>query len=278
MKYRIWQQIKIIFVLVVFLALIATGIYFIYIQKTPTCFDGIQNQDEAGIDCGGSCVSCEITTIKQPEVLWAKAYFLKDNLYDLVASVSNVNPNYGLVKFNYVFKYYDSADNLLGEKKGSSFILPRQTKYIFDGNMIVESLIGRVELIIDKIPGKNWFRLKNGFEIPNIFSHDIKFKLTGNQNSVAEVSGIIKNDSDYDFDRVGIVAILLDSQKNIIGFNKTEARTVLAGEERYFSALWFNEFSVKVEKVLIETDTNLFLQENFIKRYGAQEKFQEIPD
>ena len=27
-------------------------------QKTPTCADGIQNQNEADIDCGGPCVSC----------------------------------------------------------------------------------------------------------------------------------------------------------------------------------------------------------------------------
>ena len=25
---------------------------------TPSCTDGIKNQDEIGIDCGGSCKSC----------------------------------------------------------------------------------------------------------------------------------------------------------------------------------------------------------------------------
>ena len=27
-------------------------------KACPTCEDGIQNQDETGLDCGGSCVAC----------------------------------------------------------------------------------------------------------------------------------------------------------------------------------------------------------------------------
>ena len=27
---------------------------------TGTCFDGIQNQDETGLDCGGVCVGCSV--------------------------------------------------------------------------------------------------------------------------------------------------------------------------------------------------------------------------
>ncbi|MCP3682399.1 MAG: hypothetical protein GY861_06875 [bacterium] len=29
-------------------------------KYVPTCFDGVQNGDETGVDCGGSCPSCEI--------------------------------------------------------------------------------------------------------------------------------------------------------------------------------------------------------------------------
>jgi len=30
------------------------------IPPTETCSDGIQNQDETGIDCGGVCPACEV--------------------------------------------------------------------------------------------------------------------------------------------------------------------------------------------------------------------------
>ena len=34
-----------------------------YEYIAPTCFDGIQNQDETGIDCGGVCPACKGTTV-----------------------------------------------------------------------------------------------------------------------------------------------------------------------------------------------------------------------
>lgn len=35
-------------------------------QTTPTCNDGIQNGNETGVDCGGSCAPCQTTTCDAP--------------------------------------------------------------------------------------------------------------------------------------------------------------------------------------------------------------------
>ena len=37
--------------------------------SNPTCEDGIQNGDESGVDCGGSCPACSA-----PGTLWNKAF------------------------------------------------------------------------------------------------------------------------------------------------------------------------------------------------------------
>ena len=37
----------------------------------PTCFDGIQNGDETGVDCGGSsCEDCVFTLLHYLEMFW----------------------------------------------------------------------------------------------------------------------------------------------------------------------------------------------------------------
>jgi hypothetical protein len=46
----------------------------------PTCFDGIQNQGETGIDCGGPCEPCKI--IEQPRIIQE----VRDNLWVVIAS------------------------------------------------------------------------------------------------------------------------------------------------------------------------------------------------
>ena len=47
----------------------------------PTCFDGIMNGDETGVDCGGSCQPCEISCESNESCgipRWGQTYCLRD--------------------------------------------------------------------------------------------------------------------------------------------------------------------------------------------------------
>lgn len=279
MDYRRKKQIIIASLLALVLILLAVGAYFKWFYQAPTCFDNKQNQNEEGVDCGGPCaMSCELLTVKNLQVEWAKAVFLKDGRYDLVAKVDNINPNYGLGRFNYSFKLFNDKKQLLVEKQGSNFILPNQKKYIIETNVASGSKPDSVELVIEDALKTDWRRLANGFEEPNIYVHDKQFKYLESQpaqNGAAQASGIIKNGSNFDFDKITVSIVLFNEKKDIIGVNKTEAYTIPAGEERYFSALWFSPLSGDVKSADMLADTNLFSDSNFMKRYGAPEKFQQ---
>ncbi|MBU6431623.1 hypothetical protein KGQ29_04640, partial [Patescibacteria group bacterium] len=45
--------------------------YFIF-YKAPTCFDGKQNGDEKGVDCGGSCVNLCRSQYLEPNIIWSR--------------------------------------------------------------------------------------------------------------------------------------------------------------------------------------------------------------
>lgn len=284
MDYRRRKQSVIVSILAVFLIAVLTGAYFNWFYEGATCFDGKQNQKEEGVDCGGPCaMSCELSTVKSLEVQWAEAVLLKDGLYDLAAKVSNINPNYGLGRFEYVFRLLDASGQLLAEKKGTSFILPNQTKYLVETN-VTSAAPAKVELVIKESSKTDWQRLKNDFEAPDIFVQDRQFKYSDNANSsqassteAAQASGIVKNNSNFDFDKIIISVMLFDERKNVIGINKTEVYTVPAGQERYFSVLWFSPLKGEVKSADMQADTNLFADDNFMRRYssGATEKFQE---
>jgi len=282
MDYRRKKQIIIASILALALILLAVGAYFKWFYRAPTCFDAKQNQNEEGVDCGGPCsISCELLTVKNLRIEWAKAIFLKEGLYDAVAKVENINPNYGLDKFNYTFKLFDENKQLLVQKQGTSFILPGQKKYIIEANLSSAKKPSSTEFIIDESLKTDWQRLKNDFKSPDIFIHDKQFKYLENQpgkpsqGGVAQASGIIKNSSSFDFDKISVSVVLFDEKKEIIGVNKTEAYTIPAGEERYFSALWFSPLAGEVKSADMLADTNLFSDSNFMRRYGVPEKFQQ---
>lgn len=279
MDYRRRKQIIVVLIILVVLGLLGAGAYYRWFYQAPTCFDGKQNQKEEGVDCGSPCaMSCELLTVKKLEAQWVKAVFLKDGFYDLVAKISNPNPNFGLAQFNYAFKLFDANDQLIAQKQGVSFILPNQSKYIIEANVAADTKPAKVEMTIADLAKTDWQRLKDDFAAPDIYVHDKQFKYLekqAGQPAVAQVAGIIKNNSNFDFDRIQVAVALFDANRELVGVNKTEARTVLAGEDRYFSALWFSPLSSEVKSVDILPDTNLFSDSNFMRRFGAQEKFQE---
>ena len=283
MDYRRKKQLIIVAILALVLVSLVTGAYYKWFYQSPTCFDNKQNQKEQGVDCGGPCaLSCELLTVKKPQVKWAKAIFLKDGFYDLAAKVDNANPNYGLAKFNYMFKLYDAQNNLIAQKQGSNFILPNQSKYIVEANVAADKKPAKAEMVIDDPVKTDWQRLADNFATPDIYVHDKQLKYLDNQPEqgasqaeTAQASGIIKNNSNFDFDKIVVAVILFNAKKEIIGVNKTEVYTVPAGEDRYFSVLWFSPLSGEVSSVDMMADTNLFSDSNFMKRFGTQEKFQE---
>jgi hypothetical protein len=275
MDYRQRKQNIIVLILTIFLIAVLVGVYFIWFYHAPTCFDGKQNQEETGVDCGGSCMSCERLTIKELQVEWAKYVLLENKSYDLAAKINNPNPNYGLGLFKYTFSLFDAENNLIQEKKGTDFILPAESKYLVEANIKIEKELGKVVLKIEPAAVGDWQKLQENYESPNIYIHDKKISLPSEKETQTQISGIIKNDSLFDFDRILVTAALFDKNQELIGVNKTEARTVLAGEDRYFSTVWFTPIKGEIVNVDMKSETNLFLDANFMRRFGAQEKFQQ---
>jgi len=276
MDYRKRKQIIIVIILASLFILALVGVYFKWIRQAPTCFDGKQNQKEEGIDCGGTCaLSCERLTIKALNVEWTNVMEIKDDRYDLAAKIVNPNPNYGLSLVKYNFKVFDEANSLITQQSGRTFIMPGQSKYLIESNLTLLAAPAKVELVIEPASKEEWEKLSSDYREPEIYIHDKQVQMLDSDKGAAQASGIIKNNSDFDFDKILVSVILFDEDKKIIGVNKTEARTVLAGEDRYFSVLWFSSLRGQVKSVEMQVDTNLFSNDNFMRRFGAAEKFQE---
>lgn len=276
MDYRIRRQTVIVLIIILFLGAAGSGVYFGFFRQAPTCADNIQNQKEEGVDCGGPCMSCERRTIKDVEILWTKYLLLENNRYDLVARISNPNPNFGLAQFDYIFKIYDSLGEPIKEQTSKSFILPGQVKYLIEGNVEVGQKVSRIELVIDSTAKDRWSKINDEYRAPSLYARDKQFRFLDNPAGAAEISGVLVNDSAYDFDMVNISAIVMDKSKQVIAANKTQAYTIKAGEGRYFSMLWFSPINKdNVVSQEFQVETNLLSDDNFMRKYGVQEKFQE---
>lgn len=271
MDYRLRKQIVIAVIFFSFLALLGVGFYFAFLKPAPTCFDGIRNQDEEEVDCGGPCISCEIKTLKDIEVNWAKAVLLEGNIYDLVAQVRNPNPNFGTANFKYRFDLKNENNQAIGSCQGSTFILPGETKYIIETNFQAAEPIASLTLEIANPERSAWQKLKD-YQVPALFIKDKQFAILNEISHLAEASGVVKNDTFFDLDRVYVDVILFSRANEVIGVSKTEVRTLLAGEGRYFSVKWFSPLKGEVSSLEMQAETNLFLDENYMRKHGVPEE------
>jgi hypothetical protein len=272
MYYRIRKQIIIIAVVVLFFALVGSGIYFWFLKPAPSCFDGIRNQDEEEIDCGGAiCQSCEFKTISNIEVFWAQAIPADDNKIDLAAEIRNPNPNYGVAELAYGFEIKNVSGQVIGKKEGSTFILPGSAKYIIENNFQTNQPVGSVDLTVGKKEDLEWRKL-NDYQAIELFILDKKFDILNQENFWGRASGTVKNETDFGFEKVNVNIIVFDKELRPIGAAQTTMNSLSAGEYRAFSVGWPKAFLGEFGTIEMQTETNLFSDDNYMRVYGESKE------
>src|SRR3989344_1402709 len=251
-------------------------IYHTVTYHEPTCFDKIQNQGEEDVDCGLICGNVCLSLLKPLEVRESYLFKIKDEVggladYDGLFQVTNLNTKFGAEAVNYELSIVDSVGASLLKKTGQFYILPGQTKYIYEPTLRTRSSAVRAEL---KITTPVWQ------ELTGIFREDVGFTVKSKDYIVndrpgifSRVNGIMFNASDFDFDRVNVVVVLFkDGQP--VGAGSTILTTFPAKSDRFYEITWVNPLPTP-DRVEIEANTNVFENSNFLRKYGIPERFQQ---
>ena len=259
---RVAKQILIGLIYIGLFFSIGYGVY--YLNHKPTCFDGIQNQNEEGLDCGLVCGnSCR--KVLPVQVSSVRLFKIGEGDYDVLAQVYNPNSDLGSPKVDYDLIFLDSDNTEISRSSFDFYILPGQTKHI-----ILTSIKSQPDIAMASIAIKDvtWEKLNM------VNMQSISFPVKDKQFKDTELGAVVFNDSDFDFDTVDIGVILYDQNDNVIGVNRSNVNTLLSRTDRFFKVLWPKPI-VGVFRVDVEPNTNLLSNSNFIKRYGTDEKFQE---
>ena len=275
---------QVVFGLIFILAvtLLIFGIYR-WSEPTPTCFDKIQNQQEEGVDCGKVCGNTCLQSLQPIKVLSSNLFKVGElngqTDYDALFRVYNPNTQFGSANVEYslnILNLNGDTISFLLSKTGSFYILPGQTKYIYEPLLkAVRTSAGKNTAILE-ITKIDWQKLEG------VFDEDIKLAIRskdffsdGKPGVLAGVTGTVFNSSDFDLNRVDVVVVLFKNNTPIAA-NRTDVRTLVAGSDRFFEVDWFSPISGTPDRVDAEANTNVFQDSNFIRRYGTQEKFQQL--
>ena len=196
------------FLAVVFL--FGWGIKAVFFSSPPSCFDGIQNQGETGIDCGGPCISCDAKKAKPIAVNYATVFKAGSGL-GVVAEIQNPNTTLGASVVPYSIALINALGAVQQTITGETFVYPGEIKYIIepyvaqDPAQITQAQVSIPTSTIawigaDQLP-------KPQIDVQNIN--------TG-MNPTMQVTGRIVNQTQYDFAAPVVDALVYNKNGSIL--------------------------------------------------------------
>lgn len=257
-----------------FFALIAGsgyGVYSKFLVPAPNCADNIQNQNETGIDCGGVCPNACAVSVPQEvgkvQVEWVKAVPSGIGAYDLAAKIKNPNKYWGLKDYDYQFISKNEAGNVVLTKEGSSYLLPNDYDYVIALSIKADSPPQNIEF---KISNEKWVNVSGDYDISSVSLpvNSQQFNLK-DASGLSSASGVLINDTAYNFDRIDIKVALFGSDNSLLGVNTSNLDTVLSKEERRLLIVWSDPPASAVYGVDFKATTNIFNSSNFMRHYGT---------
>tara|TARA_B100001971_G_C18267492_1_gene595038 strand:- start:15358 stop:16308 length:951 start_codon:yes stop_codon:yes gene_type:complete len=222
----------------------ALPVYNIF-NKEPTCFDGKQNSNERGVDCGGGCEKICGFTVAEPLILWTRSFEVRDGVYNSVAMIENPNLSAGAQDVFYTFTLLDDKGVLVYERKGKTDI-PAQTRFpIFEGTIVTR----------ERAPDKTFFEFTSKVEwlTQENISSNLRINKRGiiNTDSSPRVDVELENRGFVSIKDVELFAIIYDMADNAMASSKTLVENISPDSMEKVTFTWPNPFKSPIGRVEI---------------------------
>ncbi|MES2134628.1 MAG: hypothetical protein V4449_00060 [Patescibacteria group bacterium] len=201
--------------IILVLLLLVGGGWLLFFNHKATCSDGILNQTEEGVDCGGVCA----TLCQAPRVsaLWARAVLVAPGVYHAVALVRNPESSAGTDALPYTFQIFDDKNILIAERRGVMFLYPGEVVPLFEPNILTgERIPGRTFVTFG---GGQWTRMERPVEPIQITSRQL-------DATALTLSAHIENRTATAVNGTVLTALLYDADDIVVAASQTKLGTV----------------------------------------------------
>lgn len=244
MEWRLRRQIIIFLLVTGFFSLTAILLYLVYNVK-PSCQDGKQNQDELGIDCGGICAKVCLSEVSTPVIWWQQAFRLKDGYYGAAALIENKYDHFGISHLDYLFRFYDENQNLIGMVPGETYVNPNERLVIYAPNVNLKEAVPARTMF--EVGTTTWQREKKLRPIQISVAESTFAKLP-----FPQVRSSLHNDSLETYRDIEVVVVLSDGQRNVIAVSRTFVEVLAPNETKDIFFTWPEQFENQIADPVID--------------------------
>ncbi|MCX6715410.1 MAG: FeoB-associated Cys-rich membrane protein [Candidatus Taylorbacteria bacterium] len=204
------------FIVIVVLALAATGIIFSFFYEAPSCTDNKKNGDEQGIDCGGSCTKlCSNAFLAIPSPSWVRFKEVGPKLYNIAAYIVNPNKKAGANKIPYHLSVLNNEGFELASSEGIFDLPPGRNTMVFIGGLRVANQVP-VRAIFEFTKQPEWVP-----GVDTLANLDITDKNYRESTTESSLDVTLRNRDPLVVRNVAVYAILKDKDGNVLDFSRT---------------------------------------------------------
>jgi len=246
---------KLFYLVLVVLFAVAVSSYFLIplFKENPTCFDGKQNGEELGVDCGGACTNLCLSQVRPLSILWQRSFQVTTGIYDTLGYVENQNSNAGIPVLLYRFKLYDEKNILVAERDGKTFMGPNQSWAIFESGIKTGERIPKRAFL--EFADIQWVKIDPSFEK---VSFSVTNKNLSSTSTTPRLSTTISNDSLIDLKNVEVVAIIHGEDDNAIASSKTTIDSLPKRSSKDAFFTWLSPIHENVGRIEVIPRVNPF--------------------
>lgn len=242
-----WSQRRQIYISAGIILLIVLSVVFIYFsgRESANCFDGKLNQNEEGIDCGGSCKAICQFKAEDVAILWSRVIPVVDDVYSVVAMIENPNLNFEAKNVPYTFKLYDDENILIFERKGSAYFLSGATFPVFEHALRTGQ----------RIPARAVFSLRDDPFWEQTSSDDVEIRVItknlSNEDESPRLTVVVKNPTFQILNDVEFIALLYDKDENLVNASKTVLERLDSEQSDTIIFTWPEPFTTTIARMEI---------------------------
>jgi hypothetical protein len=228
---------------VVLIVLIA--IFYKTFTVAPTCSDGIQNQGEQGIDCGGPCPYLCTALEQTPVVEFTQALQTPAGLTDVIAYIQNPNLYAYTLSVPYTLSLYSSENTLAAPTMSGTIALPPGAIVpVFIPNISSgKSGVTSAFLTIDPSVIQ-WQSGRDTRIIPTV-SNTV---LTGS-TAIPRITSMLTNPSTTPLSNIKVVVAVFNASGNVIAASQTVVPSIPAQGSATATFTWNTPFPARATRI-----------------------------
>ena len=231
-------------VVIFFVAIIGIPAFLFWYER-PTCFDGVQNQEELGIDKGGPCVFLHSSQVQNIAILWSRSFKVIPGLYNAVAQIDNPNFQAGAIGVQYSFKLFDERNLLIAERKGTTYISPNKVISVFEGGIETGERIP-VRTFFEFLEEPEWERVNSPVE-----GLEVESRVLSNEGLSPRIDAVILNQSFKDIFDIEVIATIFNAEDVAIASSRTVINVLPKQSSQSIVFTWPQKFSSTASRIEI---------------------------